>query len=402
MPVIKLTHNDINEMVRRTVNSILSESVKEVQGSIMAEKEDVLQEIVDYVEDAWDEIKQNGTKPIQETTYTLDNKRGVKFSGIQRDYIILVPKSITKKLGTSEDFDMNIAVNDFTMPKDKEQYFGGPERGTEGTSYGGPEFNKFVRTTMKASKSRIDMYIPSINGELQIKGFYSTLYHEMNHTASRLQIQKKHQDLGDEDLNNLHFFTATNRKGTPAHYMTANAMHPENDPIAMLRGLFGMSDEKKEQELKRDISFIFYALWEITERNARAEGIYGDLKALGATRENFREAYQQTEVCRQIREIGESLDKLEQVETPGKVWSFAAKVMNMNERGKNKRPSFYAMKRYHEAVKKRFLKRSRELLEVLYQKAMKVAALYLQRQEERPQDEPGGGLERLGQLLNTD
>ena len=51
---------------------------------------------------------------------------------------------------------------------------------------------------------------------------------------------------------------------------------------------------------------------------------------------------------------------------------------------------------------KRFLKRSRELLEVLYQKAMKVAALYLQRQEERPQDEPGGGLERLGQLLNTD
>ena len=286
--------------------------------------------------------------------------------------------------------------------EEMDKYFGGAERGTEGTSYAAPEFNQFIRTKKKVSKSRIDMYIPSVNGELQIQGFYSTLYHELNHTAGRIQLQSKHQDLSDDELQKLHYSTATNRKGQSPHIMTQLAMRPENDPMAMLRGLFGAQDGQKDAELKKEMAFVFYSVWETTERNARAEAIYGDLKALGATRENFREVYQKTELCRQIKELSATLDKLEQEETPGKVWSFAAKVMNMNERGKNKRPSFYAMKRYHEAVKKRFLKRSRELLEILYQKAMKVAALYLHRQEERAQDEPGGGLERLGQLLNTD
>ena len=401
MPVIKLTQNDINEMVRRTVHSILSESVKEVQGSIMAEKEDVIQEIVDYVENAWEEIKRNGTKPVQEGQYMFDNKHGIKFSGIQRDYAVLIPQEITEKIGLAEDFQVNVGINDYAVPEGMDKYFGQAERSTEGASYGGPEFSKFIRTKKKTTKGRIDLYVPSVNGELQVQGFHSTLYHELNHSAGRLELQKKHQDLGDDELQNLNYFSATNRKGPWAHRMTYHAMFPEKDPFTKLFGILGMQDDQKFVKLKKEMATMFYGLWEITERNARAEAIYGDLKAMGTTRESFREDYRKTDIYRQIQELNDSISHMEEVETPNELWNFAAEVMNMNARGKSNN-SFAAKKRYQEAVKQRFLKRSRELLENLYKKAMKVAALYFQRQEERAQDEPGGGLERLGQLLNTD
>ena len=162
-------------------------------------------------------------------------------------------------------------------------------------------------------------------------------------------------------------------------------MHPDADPIsAMLRDIFGDKDDDKVSELKKDVSFIFYSLWETTERNARAESIYGDLQALGATRENFREIYPKTELYRQIEELKGELNKFERVETPGSIWSFVGSVMGMNLRGKNAWLNYPAVKRYQEAVKNRFLDRSSELLDILYKKAMKVAELYFQRHEPQP------------------
>ena len=49
MGVIHLTHKDINEMVYKAVRSILSETVQEVMGSSMVDKEDVIQDIVNYI-----------------------------------------------------------------------------------------------------------------------------------------------------------------------------------------------------------------------------------------------------------------------------------------------------------------------------------------------------------------
>lgn len=386
MSTVKLTHKDINEMVRRAVHAVLNESVKEAQGSIVAEKEDVIQEIVDYVEKRWERIKETNKEPDEKGTYTFNKNQSIpsfpSFDGVQENYIILVPAPLTDKLNISENFEINVAVLDYSVPQEMLKYFGQSERGTEGTSYGGNEYNKFTRSTMKVSKSRIDMYVPAVNGELQVQGFYSTLYHELNHTASRLEIQKKHQYLDDDSLEDLHFFTASRRQSMPPHYITAATMKKSGSNGFW--GLFGMGDPELEEE-KRKISFIFYALWEITERNARAEAIYGDLKALKATRANFREVYPETEVCRQIHELEESIEEFEKKRTPASIWTFAAEVMNMHRRGKNTGMSFGALKRFHNAVKERFISRSRELLDVLYKKAMKVAELYLQRTDPKPE-----------------
>ena len=49
MNIIKLNRNDLSEMIRRAVNSLLSESVREEMGSIAAGKENVIGEIVEYI-----------------------------------------------------------------------------------------------------------------------------------------------------------------------------------------------------------------------------------------------------------------------------------------------------------------------------------------------------------------
>ena len=380
MPTIKITQRDIKEMVSMAVCSILNESVDEVQGSIMAEKDDVIQAIVNYVKKEWDEIKENGTKPKVTDRYTFDNGQGIKFDGVQNFYPIYIPFSISEMLGISEKFIINVGVWDYNIPKDKVKYFSGSEKATEGTSYGGPQFSKLSKTTLKVSESRIDMYVPSFNGELQTTGFHSTLYHELNHSGGRLELLKKHMGLDDDELSNLNYFTASRRKYDSPHALTYSAMHPskENKIVDMLCGI-----TDKEAKERRSLAYVFYALWETTERNARAEAIYGELKEFGATRENFKDIYPQTELYRQIQELKDIVNKSEEIEIPSIVWIFAGKVMNMSFRGKNKKQTRAAFNRYQEAVKERFLSRSRELLDILFKKAMKIAELYFQRKEDK-------------------
>lgn len=78
------------------------------------------------------------------------------------------------------------------------------------------------------------------------------------------------------------------------------------------------------------------------------------------------------------------LDKLREVPAHSMVWDYAATMMNMNARGKNKDRKNTEL--FYEKVKERFITRSEQLLGILYRKAMKVAELYFQRNE--PKKEP--------------
>jgi hypothetical protein len=157
-----------------------------------------------------------------------------------------------------------------------------------------------------------------------------------------------------------------------------------------------------DKEKFRALNFLFYAVWETTERNARAEEMYGSLQALKATRANFREVYPQTVPYRNLKQYNELLDELKKVPDSSHIWEHAANVMNMkpsgNRHGRNP-------KSYSQNVKERFIKHTEELLNKLYRKAMKVAELYFQRQEEKERekaDKPGGGLNKLSQLMGND
>jgi hypothetical protein len=152
----------------------------------------------------------------------------------------------------------------------------------------------------------------------------------------------------------------------------------QQDPsLDMLRRISFGSDEGAF----RDMNFIFYSVWERTERNARAESIYGDLKELGATRENFKTLYPKTQVSRNIKELNILLDKLRKVSALSSIWPSAADVMNMRPRG---RGEDYDRERYNEKVKERFISRTEQLLDILFRRAMKVAELYFQKRDPKP------------------
>ena len=404
MTIIKLTHNDLNEMVRRAVHSILSESVEEVMGSAMAEKEDVIQELVEYIEKKWEIIKTLGEKPTDIGSFSANDGSG---SGKINHYIILIPDKLTEKLGIADKFDLNVAVNDFQVPQNMLSLFGPNERGTEGTTYHGKDnkgtfYGEFSKPTLKIKHSRIDLYVPAINGELQRDGLYSTLYHELNHNFTGLSIKLKKNGKTDKrgkeiDVDTLNPVTMTKRAKESPHFTVQRALNP--DPMTDFITSMQYGPDK---EYHRMVSFLFYAVWETTERNARAEEMYGSLQALKATRENFRDIYPQTTTYRNLEQYNELLNKLREVPDSSNIWLYAAEVMNMknkSSRHKNLGKSF------GEYAKKRFITHTEELLDKLYRKAMKVAELYFQRQEEKERenaDKPGGGIDRLGQMIGND
>ena len=401
--VIKLTHNDINEMVCRAVMSILNESVDEVQGSIMADKEDVIEEIVNFIEERWELMKEHNSKPVTEGTFTYDDRKGIKFSGKLKKYVIMVPFEMTEKLGTSASFEIYAEINSYTFPEGTTKYLRKAERATDGSSYGAEEYTQFNRATCKVEKSRVDLSIPSINGELQTAGLSSTLYHELNHNASRLEIQKKHQYLDDDELSTRNFSTMARRGENPPHYLTFRTMQKaKQDSVPdFLKKLLGVEEESQEiREAKGEISYVFYSLWETTERNAKAEAIYGDLKAMKAKRENFKTDYQNTELHRQINELKMVLEKFEEIPVTdfwAPLWGYAGEVMGIKPRGKNTDDSIMAERRLMGVIKERFIRRSKQLLKDLYKRGMKVAELYFQRRE----DKENAGKETIHTKINA-
>lgn len=404
MQVFRLTHNDLNEIVQKTVRSLMNESIKEVQGSIMADKEDVIQEIIDFIEQEWNRIIEEKVPPRNTAQCTLNIPDGPKKRLDYHTYLILIPHLIARKLGIAKQMDINVAVRNFMVPEHLIQYFDLAERGTEGTSYAEEEYGKYLKPEMIIKRGRIDLIVPAINDELQIEGLYSTIYHELNHNASTLQIKNKmagRNNVGQEDLNSMNMFRASSRPDF-YHGKVMGSLKPKVGFADFLDSLTYGNDKK----YLSDINFVFYGLWEITERNARAESMYGDLKGWKATRETFGDVYQKTAVNRDINSFEKYLRDLEALSPESYIWDYAADIMNMKPRGRSiNKWDDESRARFNEEVKRRFLRRSYELIEMLYKKAMKVATLYFQRQEEKNQkelDKPGGGLGKLNQLINTD
>jgi hypothetical protein len=159
------------------------------------------------------------------------------------------------------------------------------------------------------------------------------------------------------------------------HFTTARELNP--DPF---REMLQTLSYAPYTEAHRAMNFLFYGLWETTERNARAEAIYGDLMALKSKRENFKNDYPKTDLSNQIDQFKELLDLVSQVPADANNWKYAANVMNMNRRGLNKNMSRNDAK-FFEEVKERFINRTNELIEMLYKKGMKVAEYYYQEHE---------------------
>ena len=375
MNVIKLNRTDISEMVKRAVHSILNESVSEVMGSAMAGKEEAIQNMVDYIEKEWDRILRDGEEPADSGTFSLNDPPGL--GGKIDTYVILVPDDLTRELGIAERFDFNVAIQNYTAAPNVIQHFGHWERGTKGTSYGGKEYDVYLKPKMRVKQSRIDLTVPAVNGELQIQGMVSTMYHELNHNMTQFQSKVKKQDQFDDDqLNRTNLFTMSKRSGPGnPHYTTARELNP--DP---LRGMLQTLSYGQYAEAHRAMNFLFYGLWETTERNARAEAIYGDLMALKSTRENFKTDYPKTDLCNQIEQFKELLGKVEEVPADANNWRYAANVMNMKRRGLNNDMSRDDAK-FLEEVKERFINRTNQLIDMLYKKGMKVAEYYYQEHE---------------------
>ena len=378
MGVIHLTHKDINEMVHKAVRGILRETVQETMGSSMVDKEDVIQDIVNYIKYEWARIQEENVKPNMTDEFEFNHAPGD--AGKIYTYIILLPDQLTKKLDLADEFDVNVAIQNFVFDPKYLKYFGANERGTEGQSYnGGGKFDRLNKTTMRMRNGRIDLTVPAVLGELQTKDMHSTLYHELNHSFTGLQIKKKVSDLPDDEVDRRNTITMSARAGNHPHGRIMRAMRP--DPIT---DFLNSITYGKHSEEYRALNFVLYAIWERTERNARAEAIYGDLKELHATRATFSQAYPQTSVARNINELNGLLDKLRKVPAHSMIWDYAATMMNMNARGKNKNRK--NTESFYEKVKERFITRSEQLLDILYRRAMKVAELYFQRNE--PRKEP--------------
>ena len=376
MNVIKLNRNDLSEMIRRAVNSLLSESVREEMGSIAAGKENVINEIVEYIVNEWERIKREGEEPATKDTYNFndDPSKG----GNAWSYPLIVPEEITEKLGIAEEFNLNVIIINYTVDQDNLSYFGNSERGTEGASYADWKYSNFKKTKMKVSLARIDLQVPAINGELQVKGLYSALYHELNHNFSQLIVKIKNLDgKTDSEISNINLLTQSKRANANPHFTVQRELTPN-----MSRALLQSITYGKYEKEFRTLNFILYGLWERTERNARAEEIYGDLTALKTTRDTFREDYKKTDLYSQISQFKEMLEKVKAVPLGEKLWDYAARLINMKPRDGKEIMS----DDFHAAVKDRFVTRTEQLIDILYRKGMKVAELYLQKHG--PQKEP--------------
>ena len=378
MGIIHLTRKDIEEMVHKSIHSILSETIQETMGSSMVDKEDVIQDIVNYIKYEWARIQEENIKPNDTGSFKFNNAPG--YGGKVYTYIILLPDQLTKKLDLADEFDVNVAIENYVFDPKNLKYFGENERGTEGQSYnGGGKFDRLNKTTMKMRNGRIDLIVPAVLGELQTKDMHSTLYHELNHSFTGLHIKKNVSDLPDDEVDKRNIITMSSRADNHPHRRIAKAINP--DPVTDF--LNAITYGKHSEEYK-SLNFVLYAIWERTERNARAEAMYGDLKELHATRATFNQLYPQTSVARNINTLNFYLDKLKKVPAYSMIWDYAATMMNMNVRGKNKNRKNTEM--FYEKVKERFITRSEQLLDILYRKAMKVAELYFQRNE--PKKEP--------------
>ena len=390
MRVVRLTNEDLDKMVRQVVHSLLNESINETQGVIMADNEEVIDKIVDFIQKEWVRKQKVGPDSVQ----TYKNKQDGHLVSIE-SYLIQVSTDICDELGISDDFEMLVHVENYLLNSQDMAKFSRGDRSSRGATHFGGIYNMFSRSHMKFKHSSIELIVPAVNYELQLRGLYNVLYHELNHLETGRLVKANHQHLSDYDLSNLDIATASRRSkyGTRLpHFTVQDSLNP--DPLSDLMAdvMYGSYRDQFDR-----LNNVFYALWEQTERNARAEGIYGDLKYLKPTRENFSEVFKETELCYEIEILHKYVNGLEKVPTDTRegmgIWNYAASVMNMQEL-----PTRQKGRDFFEEVRSRFVKRSRELIDEMYRKAMKIAELYFTRMEAR---EKAGRAPSIHDKINT-
>lgn len=369
MSIIKLNRSDLAEVVKRTVRSVMNESVSEAMGSIMAGKEDVIREIVDYIKHEWERIQVDNDTPVDSGTFGQgDSETPV---GTYATYEFTVPNKITRQLDIAEYFELKVTIENYIAPPNVAAKITQSDRFSGGVTYDGKAYGQYLKPKMRLFNGRIDLTVPAINDELQIQGLVSTLYHELNHSMTELMVKTKKRDqFDDEELNNASLFTMTRRRKESPHHTVARVMR--TDPINQWQQSITYGEYLMQF---KSLNFLFYGLWETTERNARAEAIYGDLMALDSKRENFKTDYPKTELYYQINQFKRLLDDVSNVPSDSDIWLYASNVMNMKITRARTGEAFF------EQVKRRFIKRTNQLIDVLYKRGMKVAEYYYQEHE---------------------
>lgn len=387
MQVIKLTHNDLNEMIHRAVRSLMNESVDETQSSISSSREEVIDEIFEFIKKSWQDIQDRGIKPVD----SYDASMRIEIPEVPNAKVtiveykpIAVPLDLTEKLNIAEQFGLYIAFRNHIVSDEVLKVFTPLERSTGGSSLGGGVFDQFSKSKMKVAAGLIILNCSAINGELQGEGIYATLYHEFNHNLSNLQIKlNKMNDYEDPELSKMNISAMSQRADDSPHDMVQGEQNPD-----VVKTLFRRMTMGPYYEDFQNMNHIFYAIWEQAERNARAEEIYGVLKhANPKSRADLKAIWPQTGLYAQIKQIEDFLKSIELVpvdDQNGKaVWAYSAKVMNMKPRGRGKN-GFNS--KFLLEVKERFLKRTHQLLDDLYKKAMRAAEYYFNKREDKNQD----------------
>jgi hypothetical protein len=316
----------------------------------MAEKENEIKEIVDYISNWWEKRRKmppDGSNPVSAGTQEV---------GIVSFYEAWVAPEVVAKLGIAETHEMTFTIRDMKIDMGKYGHMVSfTDRATGGASYGSDEFMQYQRPSMKFLKSRIELTIPAFNGKLELQGLYSTLYHELNHNMTNLRINQK--GFYGKSLANM------NRdRSYDKHVNMMRALNPE--PWTEMGRMIMYGPEGTDK--LRAMIFMVYGLWETTERNARAESLYGELYHMRSTQESFEEDFKKTDVYYNIQQFNEFIDLGETIPETSDIWREVGELVGGSD---------------PKAIKRRFLNRSRELNKMLYQKAMKVAKYYFSKQK---------------------
>ena len=299
-------------------------------------------------------------------------------------YVIFVPQIFTYDLGVANDFELTVQINNFLLNSQALSSFSYGDRTTEGQAHLGGMYSKFSRSSLRLKNGSMTLIVPAVNGELQVRGIYNALYHELNHIETSRQVKVKHQYLPDSELNDLSVISA-NRRTKSGERLTRFAVQDSMRQDNRYEGFLTQLEYGRYYEAFRTANFLFYALWEQTERNARVEGLYGDLKYFKATRENINEILPQTELYRDISSFKKYLEEIEEVPTNDvngiRFWAYVSNIISMNMLSTREKPG--SNKNFFEQVKKRFVNRSRELIDEMYRKGMRIVELYFERQGAR-------------------
>jgi hypothetical protein len=349
MSVITLKESDLHRIIKNTVTRLL-ESTDEKSGVIMAEKEKEIRMIVEYISAWWNirkSMKPDGFNEVSAGTQTV---------GTISFYEGMVDPKLTEQLGIAETHEMTFTIRNMEIDMDKYGHMlAFSDRATGGASYGSDEFMQYQRPSMKFVKSRIELTIPAFNGKLELQGLYSTLYHELNHNMTNLRINQK--GFYGKSLANM------NRDRVPdKHVNMMMAMNP--DPWREMGRMIMYGPEGTDK--LRAMIFMVYGLWETTERNARAESLYGELYHMQSTPETFERDFKTTDVNYCINQFNEFIQLGETIPETSDIWREVGQLVGGSD---------------PKAIKRKFLNRSRELNKILYQKAMKVAKYYFNKQK---------------------